>query len=58
MMCIAPDKYYVAGNDDNTRKKARMFMENMLEAFVLSKPWTIDFRTKLTTKWSILKTTR
>ncbi|MBP96517.1 hypothetical protein CMK18_11245 [Candidatus Poribacteria bacterium] len=58
MMCIAPDKYHVAGNDDNTRKKARMFMENMLEAFVLSKPWIIDSRTKLTTKWSILKTTR
>ena len=55
MMSLAPDKYHVVGNDKHTKQKAGMFMENILEAFVLSKPWTVKPNGKLSTRWAHLK---
>ncbi len=53
MMAIAPDKYYVAGNDANTKDGAKLFMENLLnyvEEFA-----AVEVEGKLTTKWAALK---
>ena len=53
MMALAPDKYHIVGNDDNTKKQAGRFMENLLEAFLFSLP--VEVSCKLTTKWASLK---
>ena len=53
MMAIAPDKYHIVGNDDNTKKMAALFMENLLnyvEEFA-----TVEANGKLTTRWANLK---
>ena len=53
MMAIAPDKYYVAGNDDKTKDGAKLFMENLLnhvEEFA-----AVEVAGKLATKWAQLK---
>ena len=53
MMAIAPDKYYIAGNDDNTKDMAKLFMENLL--FHVEEFAAIEVDGKLTTKWVNLK---
>ena len=53
MMAIAPDKYHIVGNDDNTKDMAKLFMENLLnyvEEFA-----DVEAHGKLTTKWANLK---
>ena len=53
MMAIAPDKYYIAGNDAKTKDGAKLFMENLLnhvEEFA-----AVEVDGKLTTKWAALK---
>ena len=53
MMAIAPDKYYIAGNDDHTKAGAKLFMENLLnhvEEFA-----AVKAAGKLATKWAHLK---
>ncbi len=53
MMAIAPDKYHIVGNDDNTKDMAKLFMENLLnyvEEFA-----SVEADGKLTTKWGKLK---
>ena len=53
MMAIAPDKYHIVGNDDNTKDMAKLFMENLLnyvEEFA-----AVEADGKLTTKWANLK---
>ena len=34
MMALAPDKYHIVGNDENTRTMAGRFMENILETYL------------------------
>ena len=53
MMAIAPDKYYIAGNDDNTKDMAKLFMENLL--FHVEEFAAIEVDGKLTTMWANLK---
>ncbi|MDE0316567.1 MAG: hypothetical protein OXM61_16905 [Candidatus Poribacteria bacterium] len=53
MMAIAPDKYYIAGNDDNTKKMAKLFMENLLS--YVEEYAAVEADGKLTTKWANLK---
>ena len=53
MMAIAPDKYYIAGNDDNTKDMAKLFMENLL--FHVEEFAAIEAGGKLTTVWANLK---
>lgn len=53
MMAIAPDKYHIVGNDNNTKDMAALFMENLLnyvEEFA-----AVEANDKLTTKWANLK---
>ena len=53
MMAIAPDKYHIVGNDDNTKDMAALFMENLLnyvEEFA-----AVEAHDKLTTRWANLK---
>ncbi|MCY3741483.1 MAG: hypothetical protein OXH00_10720 [Candidatus Poribacteria bacterium] len=53
MMAIAPDKYYIAGNDDHTKDMAKLFMENLLnhvEEFA-----AVEAEGKLATQWAHLK---
>ncbi len=53
MMAIAPDKYYIVGNDDHTKNMAKLYMENLLnyvEDFA-----TVEPNGKLTTRWANLK---
>ncbi len=53
MMAIAPDKYHIVGNDDNTKDMAKLFMENLLnyvEEFA-----AVEADGKLTTTWVNLK---
>ncbi len=52
MMCLAPDKYHVVGNDDNTKKMAGLFMENILETYT---PKAVELKGKLATTWGTLK---
>ncbi len=52
MMCLAPDKYHVVGNDDNTKKMAGLFMENILETYT---PQAVELTGKLATTWGTLK---
>ncbi len=53
MMSIAIDKYHIVGNDDNTKTKARLFMENLLN--YAEKYAAVEADGKLTTKWANLK---
>ena len=53
MMSIAIDKYYIVGNDDNTKDKAKLFMENLLN--YAEKSASVEADSKLTTKWAKLK---
>ena len=53
MMAIAPDKYYIAGNDDNTKDMAKLFMENLL--FHVEEFAAVEADGKLTTVWANLK---
>ena len=53
MMAIAPDKYYIVGNNNHTKDMAKLFMENLLrhvEEFA-----AIEADGKLTTVWANLK---
>lgn len=53
MMALAPDKYYIAGNNDHTTDMAKLLMENLLfhvEAFA-----DVKAVGKLTTRWAHLK---
>ncbi len=53
MMAIAPDKYHIVGNDDNTKDMAKLCMENLLnyvEEFA-----AVEADGKLATKWANLK---
>ena len=53
MMAIAPDKYHIVGNDNNTKDMAKLFMENLLnyvEEFA-----AVEALGKLTTTWAKLK---
>ncbi|MAG84965.1 hypothetical protein CMK10_12475 [Candidatus Poribacteria bacterium] len=52
MMSLAPDKYHIKGNDENTKKMAGKFMENILEAY---KPKAVDVTSKLASRWAELK---
>ena len=53
MMAIAPDKYHIAGNDDNTKGMAKLFMENLLN--YVEEYAAVEADGKLTTKWANLK---
>ena len=53
MMALAPDKYHIVGKDDNTKKMAGLFMENLLEAYLFSLP--VETEEKLATAWGRLK---
>ena len=53
MMAIAPDKYHIAGNDDNTKDMAKLFMENLLN--YVEEYAAVEADGKLTTKWANLK---
>ena len=53
MMAIAPDKYHIAGNDDNTKDMAKVFMENLL--FHVEEFAAVKAGGKLTTTWAKLK---
>ncbi len=53
MMAIAPDKYYIAGNDDNTKDMAKLFMENLL--FHVEEFAAVEADSKLATVWANLK---
>ncbi|MBD3181845.1 hypothetical protein GF312_06110 [Candidatus Poribacteria bacterium] len=54
MMCLAPDKYHVAGNDDNTKEMAGKLMENIMatwyDAFT-----PVESSGKLTASWGEIK---
>ncbi len=53
MMAIAPDKYHIVGNDDNTKDMAKLFMENLLN--YVEEYAAVEVDGKLTTKWAKLK---
>ena len=53
MMAIAPDKYHIAGNDDNTKDMAKLFMENLL--FHVEEFAAVEAGGKVTTTWAKLK---
>ena len=53
MMAIAPDKYHIAGNDDNTKDMAKVFMENLL--FHVEEFAAVKAGGKVTTTWAKLK---
>ena len=53
MMAIAPDKYYIAGNDDHTKDMAKLFMENLLNH--VEELAAVEAGGKLTTRWANLK---
>ncbi len=53
MMAIAPDKYHIVGNDDNTKDMAKLFMENLLN--YVEEYAAVEADGKLTTKWANLK---
>ncbi len=53
MMAIAPDKYHVVGNDDNTKDMAALFMENLLN--YVEESAAVEAHDKLTTRWANLK---
>jgi len=53
MMAIAPDKYHIAGNDDNTKDMAKLFMENLLN--YVEEYAAVEADGKLTTRWANLK---
>ena len=53
MMAIAPDKYHIAGNDDNTKDMAKLFMQNLL--FHVEEFAAVEAVGKLTTTWAKLK---
>ncbi len=53
MMAIAPDKYHIVGNDDNTKKMAKLFMENLLN--YVEEYAAVEADGKLTTRWANLK---
>ena len=54
MMALAPDKYYIVGNDNNTKDMAKLLMENLL--FHVEDFADVKSEGKLTTKWAYLKT--
>ncbi len=58
MMSLAPDKYHIAGKDDNTKKKAGVFMENLMTYLTELTGTSVDVRGKLATVWSTLKISR
>ncbi len=53
MMAIAPDKYHIVGNDDNTKDMAKLFMENLLN--YVEEYAAVEADGKLTTRWANLK---
>ena len=53
MMAIAPDKYHIVGNDDNTKDMAKLFMENLLN--YVEEYAAVEADSKLTTTWAELK---
>ncbi|MCG9126248.1 hypothetical protein JT359_01485 [Candidatus Poribacteria bacterium] len=53
MMALAPDKYYIVGNDDHTKDMAKLFMENLL--FHVEEFADVKSEGKLATRWGSLK---
>lgn len=54
MMCLAPDKYHVKGNDDNTKAKAFLFMQNVMQTYFLDR-LAVESRGKLAASWATMK---
>lgn len=52
MLCIAPDKYAQAGNDDRTKEKAMLFFENLVTTYL---PQAVSPAGRLATTWVELK---
>lgn len=54
MMCLAPDKYHIAGNDDRTKKQAGLFLKNIMstwyDAYV-----SVVSKNKLIVTWGEIK---
>jgi len=54
MMCLAPDKYHIVGNDEKTKTGAGKLFRNIMETWYdLYK--SVELRGKLTTEWGNLK---
>jgi hypothetical protein len=54
MMCLAPDKYHIAGNDDKTKEGAGKLFENIMSTWYDSFA-PVESRNKLTTTWGKIK---
>jgi len=54
MMSLAPDKYHVVGNDDLTRRKAFMFLENLVHVYYLD-TLPVEEGGRLATSWGMIK---
>ncbi|MDA1190934.1 MAG: hypothetical protein O3A46_04530 [Candidatus Poribacteria bacterium] len=52
MMCVAPDKYATRGNDDNTKKQAMLFLENIATVYL---PTAVSPEGLLATTWGELR---
>ncbi len=57
MMCLAPDKYHIAGNDDLTKQMAGLLMRNILQTYTQQAggPTAVQSAGKLAAKWADLK---
>ena len=52
MMCVAPDKYAIAGKDDHTKEQATLFLENIAATYL---PQAVSPEGLLTTMWGSLR---
>jgi len=53
MMCLAPDKYHIKGNDDKSKKGAGMLFENIMEAWYAS--LSVEPKNKIAAAWGEVK---
>jgi hypothetical protein len=56
MMCIAPDKYHISGNDDWTKEQSGLFFENMIATWYRSDTTSdVTSSNKLASTWSEIR---
>lgn len=55
MMCMAPDKYHIAGNDDETKEGAGKLFENIMVTWYDNLFASVDSQRKLPLTWGGLK---
>ena len=55
MMCLAPDKYHIVGNDDKTKGGAGKLFENIMKTWYASSA-SVESKNKIAAVWGEIKT--